>query len=90
MTSISTRVRVNTYSYVRAIAELSDGQLYGVKAYVKASGGCSAPVSTNADAAKAALGQMKFRTFPARPTIHSLKLKSCCGIRRIQDCNSTS
>lgn len=65
VTSISTRVRVNTYSYVRAIAELTDGQLYGVKAYVKASGGCSAPVSTNADAAKAALGQMKFRTFPA-------------------------
>jgi sulfur-oxidizing protein SoxY len=64
VTSISTRVRVNTYSYVRAIAELSDGQLYGVKAYVKASGGCSAPVSTNADAAKATLGQMKFRVFP--------------------------
>lgn len=64
VTSISTRVRVNTYSYVRAIAELSDGRLYGVKAYVKASGGCSAPVSTNADASKSTLGQMKFRVFP--------------------------
>ncbi len=64
VTSIATRVRVNTYSYVRAVAELSDGQLYGVKAYVKASGGCSAPVSSNADAAKTTLGQMKFRTFP--------------------------
>jgi len=64
ITKISTRVRVNTYSYVRAVAELSDGQLYGVKSYVKASGGCSAPAASNADAARSTLGQMKFRAFP--------------------------
>jgi sulfur-oxidizing protein SoxY len=64
VTSISTRVRVNSYSYVRLVAELSDGKLYGVKTFVKASGGCSAPASSNADATKALLGQMKFRTFP--------------------------
>jgi sulfur-oxidizing protein SoxY len=64
VTSISTRVRVNTYSYVRVVAELSDGQLYSVKAYVKASGGCSAPAAANVDATKSMLGQMKFRTFP--------------------------
>jgi sulfur-oxidizing protein SoxY len=63
VTSISTRVRVNSYSYVRAVAELSDGKLYGVKAFVKASGGCSAPAAANADATKSMLGQMKFRTF---------------------------
>jgi sulfur-oxidizing protein SoxY len=63
VTSISTRVRVNSYSYVRVIAELSDGKLYGVKTFVKASGGCSAPASSNADATRAMLGQMKFRTF---------------------------
>jgi sulfur-oxidizing protein SoxY len=63
VTSISTRVRVNSYSYVRAIVELSDGKLYGVKAFVKASGGCSAPASSNADATRSMLGQMKFRTF---------------------------
>jgi sulfur-oxidizing protein SoxY len=63
VTSISTRVRVNSYSYVRLIAELSDGQLYGVKAYVKASGGCSAPAASNSDATKAMIGQMKFRSF---------------------------
>jgi sulfur-oxidizing protein SoxY len=65
VTSISTRVRVNSYSYMRLVAELSDGQLYGVKAYVKASGGCSAPASSNSDATKAMLGQMKFRSFRA-------------------------
>src|ERR1700742_206615 len=63
VTSVSARVRVNSYSYVRLIAGLSDGQLYGVKAYVKASGGCSAPAAANADATKSMLGQMKFRTF---------------------------
>jgi sulfur-oxidizing protein SoxY len=63
VTSISTRVRVNSYSYVRLVAELSDGKLYGVKSYVKASGGCSAPAASNADAAQSVLGQMKFRTF---------------------------
>jgi sulfur-oxidizing protein SoxY len=63
VTAISTRVRVNTYSYVRLVAELSDGKLYGVKTYVKASGGCSAPASSNADATQSMLGQMKFRTF---------------------------
>jgi sulfur-oxidizing protein SoxY len=63
VTSISTRVRVNSYSYVRLVAELSDGQLYGVKTFVKASGGCSAPASSNADATRSLLGQMKFRTF---------------------------
>src|SRR5580704_3711427 len=65
VTSISTRVRVNSYSYVRLIAELSDGKLYGVKTFVKASGGCSAPAASNADASKSSLGQMKFRSFRA-------------------------
>ncbi|WP_426443242.1 quinoprotein dehydrogenase-associated SoxYZ-like carrier [Bradyrhizobium genosp. P] len=63
VTSISARIRVNTYSYVRLVAELSDGKLYGVKTFVKASGGCSAPAASNADATKSMLGQMKFRTF---------------------------
>ena len=64
VTSISTRVRVNSYSYVRLIAELSDGKLYGVKTFVKASGGCSAPAASNSDATKSMVGQMKFRAFP--------------------------
>ena len=49
VTSISARVRVDTYTYVRLIAELSDGKLYGVKAFVKASGGCSAPAASNSE-----------------------------------------
>ena len=60
---ISTRVRVNSYTNVHAVAELSDGALYAVETYVKASGGCSAPAAKDAQEAKANLGLMRFREF---------------------------
>src|SRR3954447_6907758 len=63
VSEISTRVRVNNYTNVHAVAELSDGQLYVTKTYVKASGGCSAPAAKNAEEAKGRLGQMRFRQF---------------------------
>ena len=63
VSEISTRVRVNNYTDVHAVAELSDGQLYVSKTYVKASGGCAAPATKNADEAKNKLGQMRFRQF---------------------------
>jgi sulfur-oxidizing protein SoxY len=63
VTEISTRVRVNNYTDVHVVAELSDGQLYVAKTYVKASGGCSAPAAKNADEAKARLGKMRYRQF---------------------------
>ncbi len=66
VSEISTRVRVNNYTDVHAVAELSDGKLYMTKTFVKASGGCSAPASKNADEAQNHLGQMKYRQF-ARP-----------------------
>jgi sulfur-oxidizing protein SoxY len=66
VSEISTRVRVNNYTDVHAVAELSDGQLYMVKTYVKASGGCSAPAAKNAEEAQGRLGQMRYRQF-ARP-----------------------
>jgi sulfur-oxidizing protein SoxY len=65
VSSISTRVRVDSYTNVHAVAELSDGQLYMVKTYVKASGGCSAPAAKNEDDAVANLGQIRVRQFPA-------------------------
>jgi sulfur-oxidizing protein SoxY len=63
VSEISTRVRVNSYTNVHAVAELSDGKLYMVKTFIKASGGCSAPTVKNAEEAKARLGQMKYRQF---------------------------
>ena len=58
---IETRVRVDDYSHVRAIAETSDGQLFMTSRFVKASGGCSAPAGGDAAAALAAMGKMRFR-----------------------------
>lgn len=60
--NLETRVRVDRYSNVRAIAETADG-LYMTGRYVKASGGCSAPAMKDAAAAIAAMGQMKLREF---------------------------
>lgn len=58
---IAMRVRVNTYSHLRAIAETNDGQLSMKKVFIKASGGCSAPLGADVDAALQRLGKMKFR-----------------------------
>jgi sulfur-oxidizing protein SoxY len=63
VSEISTRVRVNNYSDVHAVAELSDGKLYMTKTYIKASGGCSAPAGKNAEEANNRLGQMRYRQF---------------------------
>ena len=39
---IDTRVRIEAYSHMRAVAELNDGKLYMATHYIKAAGGCSA------------------------------------------------
>ena len=43
-----TRLRVDEYSHVRVVAELSNGQLHMDSRYVKTSGGCSAPPNRSA------------------------------------------
>ena len=58
---IETRVRVDEYTHIRAIAETNDGKLYMTTRFVKASGGCSAPPGKDQAAALATLGRMKFR-----------------------------
>jgi sulfur-oxidizing protein SoxY len=58
---LALRVRVNTYSNIRAIAETNDGKLTMVKKFVKASGGCSAPIGADLDEAMQRLGKVKFR-----------------------------
>jgi sulfur-oxidizing protein SoxY len=55
---IETRIRIEQYSYVRAVAELSDGTLAAQARFVKASGGCSAPAGGDL-AAAARVGRMR-------------------------------
>jgi sulfur-oxidizing protein SoxY len=69
--AISMRVRVNSYTNVHAVAELSDGTLHVVKTYVKASGGCSAPAVKNAD--KTGFGQLRFRQFAGRAAASNMR-----------------
>lgn len=59
--TIATRVRINEYTNVRAIAEMNDGKLYMATRYVKASGGCSAPALKDHEVAMSRLGKMKVK-----------------------------
>jgi sulfur-oxidizing protein SoxY len=43
-----TRLRVDEYSHVRVVSELSNGELHTDSRYVKTSGGCSAPPNREA------------------------------------------
>jgi sulfur-oxidizing protein SoxY len=45
---IETRLRVDEYSHVRVVSELSNGELHTDSRYVKTSGGCSAPPNRDA------------------------------------------
>ena len=59
---LETRVRVNGYTYIRAIAEMSDGKLYMDKQWVKSRGaGCSAPPGKNQEEHQKQLGKMRFK-----------------------------
>lgn len=57
--SLETRIRINEYTDVRAVAELDDGSLHMTSAFVKAAGGCSAPAMADLDAAMARAGKMQ-------------------------------
>jgi sulfur-oxidizing protein SoxY len=69
VTHLSTRVRVNDYSWIRAIAETANGELHMAQTFVKASGGCSAPAVKNTAEAMASMGKMKLRQFPEPETM---------------------
>jgi sulfur-oxidizing protein SoxY len=59
VTEIDMHVRVDRFTSVRAVAETQDGSLEMRSAWVKASGGCSAPPTDSSQGG--ALGQIKMR-----------------------------
>ena len=75
---IETRVRIDAYTHVRAIAEMNDGELFMATRFVKASGGCSAPPGKDMTAAMASLGKMRFRVEgdlePGKPALAQLMI----------------
>jgi len=59
--SLTTRIRIDKYTYVRAIAETNKNKKFMVASFVKAAGGCSAPSLADIDAVLARLGKMKMK-----------------------------
>lgn len=74
---VETRVRIEDYTHVRAIAEFNTGELYAATRYVKAAGGCSAPAAKTDDVA--ALGRMRLAvdppTAPGEPFVGRLSIR---------------
>ena len=66
---LSTRVRIDMYSNVRAVIETNDGKLHMAVKFVKASGGCSAAASKDADEAFANLGKMQIKVFDSTEAV---------------------
>lgn len=68
---IATRVRIDDYTYLHAVAETADGRLYAAARFIKAAGGCSAPATKDQALALERLGKMKInfadRTRPDDP-----------------------
>jgi sulfur-oxidizing protein SoxY len=60
---LSTRVRIDMYSHVRAVIETRDGKLHMASTFVKAAGGCSAPALKDMDQALASIGRMQVRNY---------------------------
>jgi sulfur-oxidizing protein SoxY len=60
-TVLKTRVRVDQYTLIHAVAETQDGRLFSTVSYVKAAGGCSAPSGKDAEASAVRIGHMRLR-----------------------------
>ncbi len=75
---LETRVRIEEYTHVRAIAEMNNGKLFAVNKFVKAAGGCSAPAGKDQQAALASMGKVKFRldgeVIDGQPTLAQLMI----------------
>jgi sulfur-oxidizing protein SoxY len=77
--TIETRVRVEDYTFMRAIAETNDGRLYSSVRFVKASGGCSAPAGKDDAAAEANAGLVRLtlqgQSVPGKPQLAQLMIR---------------
>jgi sulfur-oxidizing protein SoxY len=81
LTMIATRVRVNDYTHVHAVAEMATGKLEVVDRYVQAAGGCSAPSAKNLDEMTANIGKMKLREIPAADLVSARRREAQIMIR---------
>ena len=62
--SFSTRVRVDSFSHVRAVLETEDGVLHMATRFVAAAGGCGAMQALDSDSETVDLGKTIVKVFP--------------------------
>ena len=76
---IKLRVRINAYTNVHAIAETADGALYETAKFVKAAGGCSAPMGMSDEEAMKGMGDMRLKfadgAAPGKPSQATLMVR---------------
>lgn len=60
--ALSTRVRIDNFSKVRAILETTDGEIYMVTKFIAGAGGCSAAASKDPDEALATMGKVQVKS----------------------------
>ena len=79
VTLLALRVRVNQYTLMHAVAETADGALHETTQFVKAAGGCSAPVGAGEAESLAEIGRMKLRlagdVVPGQPVEAQLMIR---------------
>ena len=66
LAAIDTRIRIDAFTDVRAIAKMNDGRLFMAANFIKASGGCGAPGLSTMDEARAQAGKMKMKFLASR------------------------
>ena len=76
---LAMRIRVDSFSYVRVVAELNSGELYMTKSFVRAKGACSAPPPASMEDSKRLLGKMKIAIVGdlelGKPNLMQLKIR---------------
>jgi len=75
------RLRIESYSNVRAVIETEDGAFYMVGGYIRAAGGCAAPAAKDAAAAMAALGEMRVRWYDDAPAQSGVRREAQAMLR---------
>lgn len=74
--TISTRVRFDSFSYIRAVVETEDGKVHMGAHFVQAAGGCSSSALKDVTTAAAHAGQMQIKKISSGPRFASQKNQS--------------
>ncbi|MBC6496959.1 MAG: quinoprotein dehydrogenase-associated SoxYZ-like carrier [Alphaproteobacteria bacterium GM7ARS4] len=59
--NVDVRIRIDSYTYLRAVAETKTGEFFEIANFIKAAGGCSAPSLSGMAEAEKHMGEMKMK-----------------------------